>query len=63
MDDDVLNKLTKAEKDEKAKKIAGQALLDAAKLKEQYAKRAKAKTNAGPTKSEPAIKKAKKSEM
>ena len=60
MDDDVLNKLTKAEKDEKAKKIAGQALLDAAKLKEQYDKRLSSRTKGCSVNGEPAAKKGKK---
>ena len=42
MDDGVLVKLTKADKDNKAKKVASQAAVDAAKLKEQFESRAAA---------------------
>ena len=56
MDDGVLVKLTKADKDNKAKKVAAQAAVDAAKLKAQFESRAAA---AATTKGEPPAKKGK----
>ena len=52
----MLVKLTKADKVNKAKKVAAQAAVDAAKLKEQFESRAAA---AAKTKGEPPAKKGK----